>query len=250
MYEALPVAVEYNGVGPGFGRMEPIGWREDIAHKPGNSTGGCGYYTVNRSAGRFALFRNDAGNAAFAGGKPDTFQFSSSGSDGSPSSRKPPSTATIDAARRRCIVCFRFSRPLFSGHSYKMTSLSRSGLEAMVQFFLELEPNIPDLYFESSAFADAGTYLDSIADKLKIKSVYEFFSYAGQDDLCPPGYEETDVPWFDPQEGIDWINAVIAHLRATPSAVEDTEQLVGDLTNCKRVLHKAQAAGAKWHLAN
>ena len=118
-----------------------------------------------------------------------------------------------------------------------------------MQFYMELEPNIPDLGFESSAFADAGKYLDSVAGQLKIKNVYELFSYAAQDDLCPPGYEETEIPWFDPQEGIDWLAVVIAHLNANPEAVENAEELIRDLAHCQDILRKAQSTGAKWHFA-
>jgi hypothetical protein len=114
-------------------------------------------------------------------------------------------------------------------------------------FCLELDPQIPDLFFESSAFAWAGKYLDSVADQLKIKSVFELFSSAAQNDLCPPGYEETEVPWFDPEEGISWLDAVIRHVRANPAAVENAEELVQDLTECQDVLRKAKAAGSKWH---
>ncbi len=116
-------------------------------------------------------------------------------------------------------------------------------------YYLELDPKIPDLDFESSAFARAGKYLDSVADRLKIKSVFELFSYAAQNDLCPPGYEETDVPWYDPQEGIDWLEVVIGHVRANPAAVERADELVQDLTECQDVLRKAKAAGARWHFA-
>ena len=118
-----------------------------------------------------------------------------------------------------------------------------------MQFYLELDPKIPDLYFESSAFAGAGKYLDSVADQLKIKSVFELFSYAAQNGLCPPGYEETEVPWFVPQEGIDWLEVVISHIRANPTVVECPEQLVQDLTECQDVLRKAKAAGSRWHFA-
>jgi hypothetical protein len=118
-----------------------------------------------------------------------------------------------------------------------------------MQYYLELDPKIPDLYFESSAFAGAGDYLDSVANQLKIKSIFELISYAAQNDLCPPGYEETEVPWFDPQEGIDWLEVVIRHVRVNSKAVERAEQLVQDLTECQDVLRKAKAAGSRWHFA-
>jgi hypothetical protein len=116
-----------------------------------------------------------------------------------------------------------------------------------MQYFLELDPKIEGLYFESSAFADASDYLHSVAEQLHIKSFYELFSYEDQNDLCPPGYEETEVPWFDAQEGIEWLTVVIEHVHANPEAVEEAEQLVQDLTDCQDVLSRAKAAGAKWH---
>ena len=57
------------------------------------------------------------------------------------------------------------------------------------------------------------------------------------------------MPWFDPREGIDWLEVVIGHVRANPAAVERAEELVQDLTGCQDVLRKAKAAGAKWHFA-
>ena len=110
-----------------------------------------------------------------------------------------------------------------------------------MQYFLELNPAIPNLYFESSAFARAGSYIDSISEQLKIKSVFELFSYAAQNCICPPGYEETEVTWFDPQVGIDWLDVVTAHIRANPTAVEWADRVVEDLTECQDVLRKAQA---------
>jgi hypothetical protein len=118
-----------------------------------------------------------------------------------------------------------------------------------VQYYLELNPEIPGLSFESSAFARAGAYLDSVAGQLKIKSVSELFSYEAQNDLCPPGHEETEVPWFDPQEGIDWLEVVIGHVRANPGAFERAQQLGQDLTECRDVLRTAMARGSKWHFA-
>ena len=118
-----------------------------------------------------------------------------------------------------------------------------------MQYYLELNPKIPDLFFESSAFARAGAYLDSVADELKIRSVFELFSYEAQNDLCPPGHEEVEAPWFDPQEGIDWLEVVIGHVRANPGAVERAERLVQDLSECRDVLRNARAAGSKWHFA-
>jgi hypothetical protein len=119
-----------------------------------------------------------------------------------------------------------------------------------VQYYLELDPKIPDVYFESSAFAGAGAYLDSVADKLKIKSIFELFSYAAQDDLCPPGYEEKETPWFDPQEGIDWLDVVIAHVRANPAAGCHRSAVLGrPVPSGYRSSTGLRSTGDLWHPA-
>ena len=101
--------------------------------------------------------------------------------------------------------------------------------------------------FESHIFSDVSNDIEEITKQLKIKSHLELFSYEAQNDLCPPGYQETEIPWFDAQEGIDWLEAVIGYIRANPSSVEEPDELLADLTDCGNVLRKAKAIGAKWH---
>jgi hypothetical protein len=118
-----------------------------------------------------------------------------------------------------------------------------------MQYYLTLDNPEPgfDACFESSAFAYASKNLEAIEEELKIKSHFELFSYAPQDSLMPEGYEETEVPWFEAREGVDWLEKVIDHIRANPSSVPKAQRLAEDLTECQEVLRQAEKIGAKWH---
>lgn len=118
-----------------------------------------------------------------------------------------------------------------------------------MSFYLELNPKVPDLYFESKAFSKAEREIHAITDRLGLPSAFEFFSFAAQNDLCPPEHRETETPWFDAQVGIDWLEAVVTRVRSNPSSVPNAERLLADFSECIDVLQRAKAAGAKWHFA-
>jgi hypothetical protein len=104
-----------------------------------------------------------------------------------------------------------------------------------------------DAAFETHRFSEELKKIEAITKKLKIKHLFEFFSMAAQNSLCPPEYQEKVVPWFDAQEGIDWLEAVIGYIRDKPSSVKEPKELLADLTQCRDVLRKAKKIGAKWH---
>jgi hypothetical protein len=116
-------------------------------------------------------------------------------------------------------------------------------------YFLELDPPQPgfNANFESSAFARASEELEAIEEQLQIKNHFNLFSYADQNSLMPPGYEETEVPWFDAREGIDWVKSLTTHIRAHPSSVSEANKLLDDLTELQDILCRAEQIGAKWH---
>lgn len=118
-----------------------------------------------------------------------------------------------------------------------------------MQYYLELDPPIPDLHFESSVFPRASEQLETIADSLGLPSHFELFSYAAQNDLCPPEHQETVVPWFDAQVGIDWLKAVADYIRSNRVSVPQPDRLLSDLTQCSEVLNRAKSQGSKWHFA-
>ena len=118
-----------------------------------------------------------------------------------------------------------------------------------MQYYLELDPAIHDIYLESSEFLGASEQLEAIADQLGITSHFELFSYAAQNELCPPEHQETAIPWYDAQVGIDWLEAVTKHIRVKPASVPNPEALLRDFADCLEVLRRAKATGSKWHFA-
>jgi hypothetical protein len=118
-----------------------------------------------------------------------------------------------------------------------------------MQYYLELDPEIADAYFESSTFAEASEQLEEIAKQLGIVNHFELFSYAAQNDLCPAEYQETEIPWHEPQVGVDWLDAVSTYIRSNPASVPNAERLLSDFAECKDVLQRAKAEGSKWHFA-
>jgi hypothetical protein len=118
-----------------------------------------------------------------------------------------------------------------------------------VQYYLEFDPAVPDVFFESSAFPTASEQLETIAKRLGLPSHFDLFSYAAQNDLCPPEHQETEIPWYDAQVGIDWLEAVAKHVRSDPASVPNAEELLRDLTECGDALRRAKAAGSRWHFA-
>lgn len=118
-----------------------------------------------------------------------------------------------------------------------------------MQYYLELDPKIPDVYFESCAFPDASKQLEAIAEQLGLPSHFELFSYAAQNDLCPPECQETEIPWHDAQVGIDWLDAVTKHIQSNPNSVPNADQLLADFADCLTVLRRARGEGSKWHFA-
>lgn len=79
--------------------------------------------------------------------------------------------------------------------------------------YLELDNRSPgfDGCFESHRLSTNCDAAEQITGRLKIKSIFELMSLSEYNHLCPKGYKETEVRWFDPQEGIDWLSASSRH---------------------------------------
>lgn len=124
-----------------------------------------------------------------------------------------------------------------------------SAANAPMFYYLELDNADPgfEACFESCNLSDAVDEIEAIAKDLKIKSIYELMSTSEYNDLCPPGYEENEVPWFDPDEGITWLSKIRAHISAHPSRVENSSELLAEFKQCEGILHRAKEIGARWH---
>jgi len=118
-----------------------------------------------------------------------------------------------------------------------------------MQYYLTLCPKIPDANFESVAFPKASEQLETIEKRLGLPSHFEFFSYAAQNDLCPPEHQETEIPWYEAQVGIDWLDAVSKDIKSNPASVPNADQLLSDFSECIAILERAKSEGSKWHFA-
>jgi hypothetical protein len=116
-------------------------------------------------------------------------------------------------------------------------------------YYLALDNPSPgfDAVFESSTFSNNSNAIEAIAKTLKLKSIFDLMSLSEYNSLMPEGCEEAVVPWFDPQEGIDWLAAVIAAIQKDPSTITDSKRLIADLLKCQGILKQAQEINAKWH---
>jgi hypothetical protein len=112
-------------------------------------------------------------------------------------------------------------------------------------FCLILDKREPgfDESFESSLFENASDDIEQIELQLNIKHHLQYFK-------TPPNdlrVEDIETPWFEAQEGIDWLEAIIGHIRSNPSSVQHPNRLAARLKACQDILRKAKEIRARWH---
>lgn len=54
--------------------------------------------------------------------------------------------------------------------------------------------------------------------------------------------------WYEPQEGLDWVSKISAHVRANPSSVKNAKEVLADLDEYRSVLEQAKSIQARWNL--
>jgi len=62
---------------------------------------------------------------------------------------------------------------------------------------------------------------------------------------------ETNSPaeqWFEPDEGLKWVNRLIEQLEAQPATLKKSKDVLSDLREYERVFKKAKTIGSRWHL--
>jgi hypothetical protein len=101
--------------------------------------------------------------------------------------------------------------------------------------------------------------LEKIAKSLGIRMLDDFISYspdearAMMEDLGsdPAEIAKMELPeqkWFDPQEGLELVGKLAAHVQENPSAVKNAKGVLADLGEYQEVFEKANAIGARWNL--
>ena len=112
-----------------------------------------------------------------------------------------------------------------------------------------------DTFVNGKAIAHADD-LDAFCVKCGLPTLESFVSQSREEleemldeDIEIPEGEAGDAQWFDAEDGVEYVDALIAALRREPDALEATADVIDDLLEYKSVLEKAQAIEAKWRLA-
>lgn len=95
--------------------------------------------------------------------------------------------------------------------------------------------------------------LEALCEQLHLKTFEDFLAMSG-DDISDILGEDIDLPggngeqWFSPEEGLTWLSALAAHIRANPSSVTEPQGCLEDIAEYAEVLENAKEIGANWHL--
>jgi hypothetical protein len=122
-----------------------------------------------------------------------------------------------------------------------------------VALYIVLDKEDPgfDAFVNGKAIANEGKRLDVISKKLGIPKFDDFVSMSSEDldgILGEVDIPNQEVKWFSPEEGLAFVEALSAHIRANPEAVKNHKAVLEDLAEYVDVFGKAKTAGAKWHL--
>jgi hypothetical protein len=124
-----------------------------------------------------------------------------------------------------------------------------------VAYYIVLDNDDPGFapFVNGKSLAKESGKLDAICDKLGIKR-FEAFIAMSEDDISDMLGEEVELPegegeqWFEADEGIALVQALISHIEANPKAVKNAAAVLADLAEYAAVLGKAKTANLKWHL--
>lgn len=126
-----------------------------------------------------------------------------------------------------------------------------------VAYYIILDTETPgfDTFVNGKAIAHADD-LEAFCAKCGLPALESFVSQSREEledmleeDVELPEGESDDAQWFDAEEGVNYVDALIAALRKEPDALEATADVIDDLLEYKAVLEQAQAIDAKWRLA-
>lgn len=90
-------------------------------------------------------------------------------------------------------------------------------------------------------------YLDAVNQIAAGLGLKHFEDYANQD-LSEFGGPEMLPAWFEPSEGVTWVESILDKLREEPLATDDNAAVIEDLKDYLRVFREANTHGLKWHL--
>lgn len=137
-----------------------------------------------------------------------------------------------------------------------------------VAYFIVLDQDDPgfDPFVNGKVLAKESENLDSVTQDLGINSFEDWLAepeeeyleeapefeddeddgeFASEEESEPPASSGT---WFEPVEGINWLQTLIAHLEENDNELDQQEEILEELNEFLDVLEQAEAAGARWRL--
>jgi hypothetical protein len=120
-----------------------------------------------------------------------------------------------------------------------------------VAYFIALDREDPgfDTFVSGKTIARARDEICAITEQLGLKSIDDLTSFGELDEQfdVPEDLRESEEPWFEPAQGIDWVDALRRHIEANPTSVKQPDRLLDELNQYRRVFQDAAKIGAKWH---
>ena len=128
-----------------------------------------------------------------------------------------------------------------------------------VAFFIVLDNENPGFstFVNGKAIARKAERLNEVAVSLGLPQLWDFFNYEPEEavavmEMCDADPAEVGelqpAEWFEPEEGLHWVEAMRRHLTANESVVADLPSVLDELDEYEDVLRKAKNIGAKWRL--
>jgi hypothetical protein len=142
---------------------------------------------------------------------------------------------------------------------YDSISTKLKTMAASLYIVVEGEDPGFDIFVNGQALARNEDALEKLAERLQVSPLLGFFS-ADENSmalLVEQGANHPDwarsLPrpqWFQPSDGLFTVRALIGFLESTPMALgSETQQVLLELHEYERVLHKTAQRGLHWHLA-
>lgn len=127
-----------------------------------------------------------------------------------------------------------------------------------VAYYIVVDQDDLDLIsdIDGKSVGKAMKALTALANELGVPSLDSFMGQSMDDiaDLLGEDFgvedgEDGEAKWFEPQEGIAVIDALLNALAAEPGRIKNAGRVIEDLESYKAALTSAENSGAKWHLA-